>query len=370
MPYSFNTQGIVANGRFWLYSPTDGLQEVTDPDLGDPIDCVWVDGYYFFTDGEFIYHTNITDESQIDPLKFATAEFMPDATLGVAKTQDNKVMVFGRYSIEYFANVASDNFAFSRLATRAIKIGIVGTHAKCEVDGVYYILGNRKEEAVGVHIVTVGQSQHISSREVEKVIGEYTEAELSQVRMETMHQDEMTFVLVHLPRHTFQFNETIASKAGKDAAWTILSTGSQDGIRNYRGIHFAFDPRISKWTVGDKENGNLGLWDSTTALQYGEIAEWRIFTPYADLERGSVDEIEVETIPGFTAESDATVFMSITYDGIFWGKEWSLRYGLPGDYGRRFIARRLGYIRDKFALKLRGATRSRMLFSRAKITYG
>ena len=40
MPYSFNTQGIVANGRFWLYSPDDGLQEVTDPDLGDPIDCV------------------------------------------------------------------------------------------------------------------------------------------------------------------------------------------------------------------------------------------------------------------------------------------------------------------------------------------
>ena len=45
---------------------------------------------------------------------FATAEFMPDDSLGVAKTQDNKVAVFGRYTIEYFQNVATENFAFQR----------------------------------------------------------------------------------------------------------------------------------------------------------------------------------------------------------------------------------------------------------------
>ena len=38
LPYSFNTQGIVANFRFYLYDPINGLQEVTDPDLGAPID--------------------------------------------------------------------------------------------------------------------------------------------------------------------------------------------------------------------------------------------------------------------------------------------------------------------------------------------
>ena len=125
LPYSFNTQGIVANNRFYLYDGAT-LTEVIDPDLGDPIDATWIDGYYFFTDGEFLYHTDIASESSIDPLKFATAEFSPDPTLAVAKTVDNKVMALGRYTIEYFVNQAAENFAFTRLGTRAIKAGVVG----------------------------------------------------------------------------------------------------------------------------------------------------------------------------------------------------------------------------------------------------
>ncbi|MBN2841553.1 MAG: hypothetical protein JXM68_00595, partial [Sedimentisphaerales bacterium] len=129
--YSFNTQAIIAEGRMFLYSPTTGLKEITDIDLGKPLDGVWVDGYYFLTDGEYIYHTDIADEKAIDPLKFATAEFMPDASLAVAKTPDNKVIVFGRYSIEYFINAASEDFAFRRIENRGLKIGLVATHAKC-----------------------------------------------------------------------------------------------------------------------------------------------------------------------------------------------------------------------------------------------
>ena len=81
----------------FLYSVGGGFVEVTDINLGDPIDGVWINGYYFLTDGENIYHTDINDESAIDPLKFATAEFMPDTSVGLGKTQDNKVIVFGRY---------------------------------------------------------------------------------------------------------------------------------------------------------------------------------------------------------------------------------------------------------------------------------
>jgi hypothetical protein len=103
--YSFNTQAVIADGKMFLYSPSTGFDEITDANLGTPIDGVWVDGYYFLTDGEYIYHTDLADETAIDPLKFATAEFIPDRSLAVGKTQDNKVIVFGRYSIEYFINV-------------------------------------------------------------------------------------------------------------------------------------------------------------------------------------------------------------------------------------------------------------------------
>ena len=147
MPYSFETQAVIANGDMFLYDGTT-FSQITDPDLGDPIDGVWVRGYYFLTDGENVYHTDINDESSIDPLKFSTAEFMPDKSLGVAKTQDDKVMVFGRYTLQYFIDVATANFAFSNIETRAQKIGIVATHAKCESGGNWFITGGRKRVGI------------------------------------------------------------------------------------------------------------------------------------------------------------------------------------------------------------------------------
>ena len=91
VPYSFNTQAIITETQMFLYDPVGGFREVTDSDLGDPIDGDWINGVYFLTDGETIYHTKASDESQIDPLDFATAEFMPDPSLGIAKTSKSPV---------------------------------------------------------------------------------------------------------------------------------------------------------------------------------------------------------------------------------------------------------------------------------------
>jgi len=368
LPYSFNSQGIITDNRFWLYSPSGGFNEVVDPDLGDPIDGVWIDGYYCLTDGEFIYHTDINDESSIDPLKFATAEFMPDKSLGCGKTQDNKWIVFGRYTTEYFVNTAQENFAFARVPTRAVKIGIVGTHAKAEMNDRWYLLGGRKEEGVGVHILGVGSAERVSTREVEKVIGQYTETQLQTAIVESRTEDAYAFVIVHLPTRTLIFNETIAKSVGIQYAWSILKTGVDSDP--WRGVHGIFEPRIGKWVYGDKLDSNLGIYDDTVATQYGEIAEWTLHTPFLLLESQSIDRLDIETMPGHTGDDDATVFISLTYDGLTFGKEWTELYGLPNDYSKRFIARRLGYVRDWVGIKLRGATRSRMAFGMATIDHG
>ena len=272
LPYSFNTQGIVADGKFWLYSPSGGLVQVTDQDLGSPIDCVWVDGYYFFTDGEYIYHTDISSESAIDPLKYATSEFSPDPTLGVAKTGDNKVVVFNRYTTEYFVNVATDDFAFQRVATRAIKIGIVGTHCKIEVGDTWFIMGGRKEEAVGVHQLGVGAANKVSTREIDKIIGLYNEAQLSVAELETYQEDGYAHVIVHLPNHTLKFNYTVAQAFGPQFAWSIIKSDVL-GDNPWRGINGVFDARIGQWVFGDKNGPLLGILDNTVGTQYGNIVE-------------------------------------------------------------------------------------------------
>jgi hypothetical protein len=318
LPYSFNTQGIVAGGRFWIYSPAGGLVEVTDVDLGNPIDCVWIDGYYFFTDGEYIYHSDISSESAIDPLKYATSEFSPDPTLGVGKTGDNKVIVFNRYTTEYFVNAATDNFAFQRVATRAVKIGIVGTHCKVEVADTWFIMGGRKEEAVGVHQLGVGSATKVSTREIDKIIGQYNETQLSTAKLESYQEDGYAHLIVHLPSHTLKFNYTVAQAFGPQFAWSIIKSDVL-GDNPWRGINGVFDARIGQWVFGDKNGPLLGILDNTVGTQYGNIVEWLMYTPYAYIEDQSIDQLEIQTIPGFTTTEDATVFLSLSYDGVTWG---------------------------------------------------
>jgi len=365
--YGFNTQGIIADGRFFLYSPGGGFAEVVDIDLGSPIDGVWVDNYYFMTDGEYLFHTDLADETSIDPLKFATAEFMPDPSLGLAKTQDNKIMVFGRYSLEYFINVATANFAFQRVSTRGQNIGIVATHAKCESGGKFYITGGYRDSAVGIYTIGIGSAIKVSTREIDKILAAYTEPELSDMRMEARTENNVTFILIHLPEETLCFNESIASEFGIEIAWSLLKTGTGNDV--YRGINGVPDARSGKWVYGDKVGSNLGILDNTVCTQYGAIAEWILYTPLIKLETFSVDKIDIETIPGHTITSDATVAVSITYNGVTYSMEHWMQYGEISDYSQRFILRQLGYCNNWMGFRFRGVSKSRMAFALMELTY-
>lgn len=368
LTYSFNTQAIVADGKMWLLDGTT-LTQVTDPDLGNPIDITWIDGYYLLTDGENIYHTDINDETSIDPLKFSTAEFSPDPTLAVDKTSDNQWIVFGRYSIEYFENVASTNFAWRRIPGKALKAGVVGTHCETELEGTFYILGGGEEESPSVHQISAGRYTSIATREVDKVVATYTETELADAVLETRSEDKDRFILVRLPRDTLLFNATIAAVFGIEFAWTIVSTGLSGGP--WRAANGVYDPRSSKWVYGDVTDNTIGELDDSTGAQYGERVESILYTPLANLESASIDEIELDTIPGHQAvREEVTAAVSLTYDGVTFGKEFWLRYGEQFEYNQRFIAYRLGYVRNFVGLKFRIAARERLAFSLCRIEYG
>lgn len=362
MDYSFNNLAIVADGRLYYYNTADGLREIVDPEVGNPIDITWVDGYFFLTDGESIYHSNIANEEQYEPLAFANAEFIPDPSRGLGKTEDNEVVVFGAFSTEYFVNVGGDPFAFQRIARKASKLGIVGTHCKHELNGRWYVVGRRKETSPSFHVISIGNEQSFSSREVDKILAEYTESELSTITLDAFTIDNVTMIKFHLPRHTLLFNESIVSLQGVDKAWSILKSDVL-GDNPYRGKNMVFDPRNSKWIIGDRLDSRIGEMDKSSCTHYGDIVEWIMFTPFLKIERLSIDKIELETIPGIAPDNDATVFISMTFNGRTYGKEWTQLYGDDLDYAQRFYVRRLGYVRDYVGFKLRGASRARMSFA-------
>lgn len=367
--YSFNNLAIIASGRMFVYNTGAGLREITDSDLGNPIDICWIDQYFFMTDGESLFHTTIADETQIDPIDFATSEFSPDPTYGVEKTKDNRVMVFNRYSTEIFVNDATENFAFSRITGLSMEFGIVGTHAKAKFNDGFICVGNRKEEAVSVHVAFPGQTQKVATREIEKIIGEYRETELRSVVVETREEDGYQHVLIHLPNQTLLFNQTIATLVGLESAWSIIKSDVL-GDREYRGIHGVFDSNLGKWVYGDKQNANIGIYDEDTALQYGEVVEWLLFTPYYPLETTSIDEIDIQTIPGFAMTNDSTLAVSLTFDGFRYSAEKFLNYGRRGQYGNRLITRRLGYVSEYVSFRFRGASRTRMAIGSGVFYYG
>lgn len=361
MDYSFNNLAIVASGRLYYYNQANGFREIVDPDVGAPIDIVWVDGYFFLTDGESIYHSNIADEEVYDPLAFGNSQFQPDPSRGLGKNEDNEILVFGQFTVEYFVNVGSDPFAFQRIQRKSQKIGIAGTHCKAELEAKWYVLGRRKETAFSFHVVTLGNEQTISTRETDKVLATYTDEQLALVTMDVWKIDNVALVIYHLPSHTLMFNVTTAERFGVEAAWSILKTDI-NGDDPCRAKNYILDERNNKWIAGDRLASNIGEVRRDICTQYDEVVEWLLFSPFLKIEKLSIDKLEIETIPGVAPNNDAKVFFSISQDGRTFGNEWYQLYGENLDYGARFIMRRLGYIRDWCGFKFRGANSARVAF--------
>lgn len=364
MANSFNTVLIVAGFFAYLYNGSS-LVKITDPDIGLPIDGTWIDGYYVFTDGEYIYHTDIDDEGSIDPLKFATSEISPDKTLAVGRTQDNLLIVFNRYTTEYFINQANEQFAFSRLNQKAIDAGIVGTHAWCELDGYTFILGGRKNERPSIHIISTGQIISIASRTVSKILATYTESELSGVKLECRISERDKLLYVHLPRDVLVYNHGVAEKLGVENSWSIMRTG-QD---RWRAINAVYDPNLNKWICGDKLDGRIGYLNTKSALQYGDAVHSEFYSPLIPLESASIDWLEINTISGFNA-SDVSLFVSTTRDGASYSKEWSKEAAVPLDYDHRYIVRRLGYVRNRIGFKFRSYHKDKINVGGLRVSYG
>ena len=371
MPYSFQSQLVVTDQKAWRYTPSTGLDPYLDPNLGEPIDAIWIDGYYFFTDGSYLYHTDINDETTIDPTNYATSEFSPDVSLGLVKTQDNQVMVLNRYTTEYFYDTgASPGFAFQRIPAKAVMSGIVGVHLKVEMGGAVFCLGGGKDESPTMVMITPGQAMNFSTREIDKIIAEYTEKELADDGvMESRIEEGNELIYVRLTNHTLLFNLTASKKFGKERAWTIIRSGLDNAPWN--GVNGVYDALTNQWVYGDRTGASrLGYLNINNAMQYGEQQEFILHTPVVQLENASINEMEIQTIPGYTPEDSVTVFFSMTYDGHSWGHEWTAEYGGKDQYDQRFILYRMGYIRNYFAMKLRAVTPARVAFCQMVIEYG
>lgn len=363
--YSFDRLGIASGGM--LYYLTDGvLEAVVNENLGLVIDVEWIDGYFVTTDGEFLIQTELLDPTKVNPTKYGSSEADPDPIIGLLKVR-NELCAFNRYTIEVFDNVGAAGFSFARVDGAMMTKGLVGTHGKCKFADSFAFVGSGKNEPCSVYLGANGGLTKVATREIERIISEYTDAQLSKVVLEAKEQEMHQHLYLHLPNKTMVY-DFAASQVMQQPVWFELSS-STDGKGAYRAINHVWC--YNKWIVGDRFNSNVGVLSNKVSSHYGEAVAWAINTTfiYNGGQSGQIKSVELVGLTGRTVtDKEPQVFLSWTKDGLVWSNERLHRQGMRGQYSKRIIwLRAIGMFRQMISLKFRGCDDSLASFTAVEI---
>jgi len=334
MTYGPTYLAIASSGQLWLYDGSS-LAQVTDPDLGTVLDVVWVDGYYMTTDGNYLVVTELNNPFAVDPLKYGSSEADPDPIEGLLKLR-NEIYALNRHTIEVFANTGSAGFPFQRITGAQVQKGTVGTFANCVFMETIAFLGGGMNEAPSVYIAENGSSTKIATREIDQILTNYTETQLSSVFLEARVDKGHQHLYINLPDITLVYDAE-ASRALQQPVWFRLSS-SMNGVGRLRActMIWAYD----RWNVCDTLTAAFGYFSSTVSTQWGSKIAWEFTTPivYNEATGAIFHELELVSLTGRSAFGvDPTVWTQYSLDGVTWSVERGIKAGKAGERNRRLV---------------------------------
>jgi hypothetical protein len=358
--YSFDYLGINSGGRLYLWDGT--LQQIVDPDLGVVLDFVWVDGYFMTTDGEFLVVTELSDPFAVNPLKYGSSEADPDPVVALLKLR-NEVYALNRNTIEVFDNVGGALFPFARIDGAQIQKGVVGTFACCVFQETIAFLGSGRNEAPGIYFGANGMAKKISTQEVDEILLQYTEAQLSKVKLEARNDRAHEHLYIHLPDRTIVF-DAAASQALQDLVWFNL-TSTTDGFAQYRARNMVW--AYDKWLVGDPKSNNVGYFVDTIGTHWGDKVRWEFGTliVYNEGKGALFHQMELVSLTGRVALGvDPQISTSYSVDGLSYSQEKFITVGTIGNTSKRLSWFQQGHMRNFRIQKFRGDSDSHTAFVR------
>lgn len=342
MDYGFDRIVIASGGSLYYWNGA-ALTQVTDPNLGTALDVVWADGYYVTTDGTSLIVTDLTDPTQVNPLKYGSSEADPDKIVAI-KRYRTEVYAINRHTIEVFDNVGGDLFPFQRIEGAQIQKGAVGTHACCIYADSIAFVGGGRNESVGVYIAQNSDTQKVSTQEIDKLLAGYSEAEIAGIKLEARMADNHNHLYLHLPDRTVVYDLS-ASIEAKNAIWFTL-TSSLAGFGQYRARNFVL--AYGKWIVGDPASSNVGNVSQTISSHWGDTVRWEFSTSimYNEGKGAIFNSIELAALTGSVAlGQDPVISTSYSLDGKLWSQEKAIKAGQVGDTTKRLVWFRQGAMR-------------------------
>ncbi|HCR9933000.1 packaged DNA stabilization protein [Acinetobacter baumannii] len=355
--YSFDSLAINSGTYLYLYNGTE-LKRVTDEDLRDVLDVIWVDGYFMTTDGEFIVITELNDPFAVSTLKYGSSEVDPDPIVALIKLR-NEVYVLNRYSIEVFDNVGGENFPFSRIDGAMATRGALGTHTCCKFVDAIAFLGGAKNEPVALWLSANGSAQKISTREIEQIIHQYDEKTLSKCLLESRSVEGHNWLYLHLPNQTLVYDAS-ASEAVGQPIWFTLSSGKQYNAQNHVWCY-------GKWLVGHPTLPKLGVLNNQKGEHWGLEVDWEFSTTILYNEsRGAIfHQIELVALTGrIELDKSPTIQTQYSLDGVIWSNPKMIKAGRVGERNKRLVWFQQGYMNEWRIQKFRGTSNARLSISR------
>lgn len=361
LDYSFDRLAIASSKKLFYYDKAT-LTEVTDPDLGNVLDFIWVDGYFMTTDGEFLVVTELADPTQVLPFKYGSSEFDPDPVLAIKKLI-NEPYAVNRYSIEPFDNIGGSAFPFQRIDGARVNKGAVGTHACCLFENTIAFVGGGRNESTSIWLAASGSLARIATQEIDQVLKGYTEFELSNTITEEFNNDGHQFLLVHLPDRTLVY-DAFATKALEEKVWfTLTSSNNSYGIYKARFFVWCYN----KWIAGSPTDSAIGVIKDDISTHWGEDIGWEFSTMliYNMSNSGIVHDLELLSLTGRAKQGlDPVIWTSYSKDGLVWSQERPLVTGQSGDYNKRLMWFNQGTIGNIRTQKFRGLSDCGLSFLR------
>jgi hypothetical protein len=362
LDYSFDRLAIASGGRLYYWNSALGLVQVTDPDLGIVLDVVWVDGYFMTTDGTSLIVTELLDPTQINPLKYGSSEIDPDPVVALLKLR-NEVYALNLNTIEVFDNVGGEFFPFQRIDGAQIQKGVLGTFACCVYLENIAFLGSGRNEAPGIYVGANAQAQKISTQEIDMILLNYTEAQLSLVKLEARNDKSHNHLYVHLPDKTLVYDASASKELGEQV-WFTLTT-SVVGFNQYRArnLVWAYD----KWLIGDPQSSNVGYMNQSIGSHYGQQVRWEFGTTivYNEGNGALFNELELVTLTGSVAlGTNPQISTSYSVDGKSWSQDRSISVGTTGNTRKRLTWFQQGHMRNWRIQRFRGDSDAHLSFAR------
>jgi len=306
--------------------------------------------------------TELSDPTQVNPLKYGSAEADPDPVVALLKLR-NEIYALNRNTIEVFDNVGGEGFPFQRIDGAQIQKGVIGTFGCCLFVETVAFLGSGRNEQPSIYLGANANVRKISTQEIDELLLNYTEAQLANVKLEARNDRAHQHLYVHLFDRTIVYDAAASAELGVQV-WFTLTT-STVGFSQYRARNFVW--AYDKWLCGNPQSSSIGYLVDNIGTHWDQIVRWEFGTliVYNSSNGAIFNEMELVSLTGSSAlGKNPQISTSYSLDGQSFSQEKFIAVGTVGNRKKRLAWFQQGHMRNWRIQRFRGDSQAHLSFIR------